>query len=247
MFRTILLLGALVCVGCAPAQHQPAAPPTVQPSLQGKYDFHAEVPGEGSVSGQSWITPRGQTYDLSRSAVGGGSATGFGLQIDHVLGAVIVPYPRRFYPALGLVIYRIEGGMLKGFRLPEIDEQRQAGREELAGSPGLNGRYEITLSENPYGQPYYQGFVEIVRHGEAYLVRWYTPGLAYRGIGVRLGDVFIAAYSQNAVPGVLAYCVGADGLVGVGARADRPTLSTQSMRRAGSPLPPAGPLRGPCP
>ncbi|HEV8392528.1 MAG TPA: hypothetical protein VGQ35_21925, partial [Dongiaceae bacterium] len=167
--------------------------------------------------------------------------------IDRVLGAALVPYPRQGYPALGLVIYQIDGGSLKGFRLPEIvlDQERNVGREELAGPPGLEGRYQITLSENPFGAPYYAGYVEIEPHGDAYRVRWYTPRLAYVGTGVRLGSTFVVAYSFNQAPGVVAYCIGPDWLVGVGANFDRETLSYQTMHRAGSPLPPWSTARPP--
>ncbi len=211
----------------------------IQPELGAEYEFKAAV-DDKSASGMALVTPSGQSYDLFRRGTDGLLATGFGLQIDGVLGAAVVPFPRRAYPGLGMVIYKIDGGSLKGFRLPEValKQERRIGREELDGPPALNGRYQITLSENPFGQPYYAGTVEIEPHGEVYRVRWYTPDLAYSGTGVRLGDVFVAAYSQRGAPGVLAYCIGPDWLIGVGALLERKTLSDQTMHRKGSPLPP---------
>lgn len=239
----VLAFVGFVGVVCASALADPVAL-KVQPELSDEYEFTA-VTADWSVSGFSNITASGESYGLFRDGSDGFLATGFGLQIDHVLGAVVAPSPRRFYPGLGMVIYKIDGGSLKGFRLPEIalDQERRIGREELSGSPALKGRYRITLSENPFGQPYYAGTVEIEPHGDAYRVRWYTPELAYVGTGVRLGDVFVAAYSQRGSPSVVAYCIGPDWLIGVGALSERETLSDQTMHRVGSPLPPWSAVR----
>jgi hypothetical protein len=241
----VAFLGA-ICAS-APADQ---ATLRMQPELGDEYEFTVSIVG-GFASGSSRITANGQSYELFRRATDGFLGTGFGLQIDRVLGAVVVPYPRRFYPALGMVIYRIDGGSLKGFRLPEaaLQQEQNVGREELAGPPGLDGRYEIVLSENPFGQPYYTGYVEIKPYGDAYRMHWYTPQLTYAGTGVKLGNVFVAAYSLNEPPpGVVAYCVGPDWLIGVGARSDRATLSYQTMHRMKSPLPPWSTVRPPtCP
>jgi hypothetical protein len=244
-FVTLKILAFVVFVGgaCTSARVDQATL-KIQPELGAEYEFTAAVDNK-TVSGLSHITANGQSYRLSRRATDGFLATGFGLQIDRVLGAAVVPSPRRFYPGLGMTIYKIDGGSLKGFRLPEVvlDQERSIGREELAGPFDLNGRYQITLSQNPFGQPYYAGTVEIEPHGDAYRVRWYTPELAYEGTGVRLGDVFVAAYSQRGAPGVVAYCIGLDRLIGVGARFERKTLSDQTMHRVGSPLPPSSAVR----
>jgi hypothetical protein len=212
---------------------------TMHPELGAEYEFAAAVDNQ-AASGMALVTANDQFYDLFRRGTDGFLATGFGLQVDGVLGAVLVPYPRRTYPGLGLVIYKIDGGSLKGFRLPEVvlKQERRVGREELEGPPTLNGRYRITLSENPFGQPYYDGTVEIAPHGEIYQVRWFTPDLAYFGTGVKLGDVFVAAYSQRGAPSVVAYCIGPDWLIGIGGLSDRKTLSDQTLHRVGSPLPP---------
>jgi hypothetical protein len=228
----------LVAAAC-PAARADRAALSLQPELAAEYEFAAAVDGK-TASGTSVISANDQSYDLFRRSSDGLLATGFGLQLEGVLGAAVVPYPRRFYPGLGMVIYQIEGGSLKGFRLPEValKQEQRIGREELAGPPGLNGRYRITLSENPFGQPYYAGTVTIEPHGEIYLVQWYTPELAYVGTGVRMGDVFVAAYAQRDTPGVVAYCIGPDWLIGVGGLFGRRTLSDQTMHRKGSPLPP---------
>lgn len=239
-FVALSILAFVVFVGgaCTSARVDQATL-MMQPELDAEYVFTAAVDNK-TASGMALITANGQSYDLFRRGTDGFLATGFGLQIDGVLGAAVVPYPRRFYPGLGMVIYKIDGGSLKGFRLPEIalKQEQRIGREELDGPHALNGRYRITLSENPFGQPYYAGTVEIEPHGEVYRMRWYTPDLAYSGTGVRLGDVFVAAYSQRGAPSVVAYCIGPDWLIGVGGLLERKTLSDQTMRRAGSPLPP---------
>jgi hypothetical protein len=242
VLQVLALVAFIGAVGASALADQ--ATLEMQPELGDDYEFAAAVDNE-SVSGSSHITASGQSYELSRRATDGFLATGFGLQIEGVLGAAVVPSPRQFYPGLGLVIYKIDGGSLKGFRLPEValDQERRIGREELAGPPELNGRYQITLSENPFRQPFYAGSVQIDPHGDAYLVRWYTPELAYVGTGVRLGDVFVAAYSQRGTPGVVAYCIGPDWLIGVGARFGRRALSDQTMHRVGSPLPPWSSVR----
>lgn len=182
-FAALRVVALVVFVGgaCTPALADEATL-KMRPELGAEYEFTAAV-DDKTVSGMALITANGQSYDLFRRGTDGFLVTGFGLQIDGVLGAAVVPYPRRFYPGLGMVIYKIDGGSLKGFRLPEValKQERRIGREELDGPHALNGRYRITLSENPFGQPYYAGTVEIEPHGEVYQVRWYTPDLTYSG------------------------------------------------------------------
>src|SRR5688500_10074917 len=50
----------------------------------------------GFAAGCSRSIANGQSYELFRRAADGFLGTGFGLGIDRVLGAVVVPYPRRF-------------------------------------------------------------------------------------------------------------------------------------------------------
>ena len=134
---SVVALQVLAFIGavCASARADQATL-TMQPELGAEYEFTAAVEDK-IASGMALITANGQSYDLFRRGTDGFLATGFGLQIEGVLGAAIVPYPRRIYPGLGMVIYKIDGGSLKGFRLPEValKQERRIGREELEGPP----------------------------------------------------------------------------------------------------------------
>jgi hypothetical protein len=250
MIRSIQFLFALFCFFAAGLPGAEAADPadiSARPELAGDYDLVVEVPGAGRVDGRGEVMLNGQVYDLFRTAPNGVYATGFGMEVDGILGAVIVPFPRDYTAKIGLVMYRIDGGFLKGYRLSERGQQRVVGLEELAGPAGLNGRYEFTLSTGE-GAPHYSGFVEIWPVGQVYRLQWFAPGPGAWGVGVKVGNLLIAAYGEKDPAGVVAYCIGPDWMVGIGGWPSRETLSNQAMVRSGKALPPPlTSLPGACP
>jgi|EndMetStandDraft_4_1072995.scaffolds.fasta_scaffold523051_2 hypothetical protein len=119
---------------------------------------------------------------------------------------------------LGVVVYSIRGGTLSGPRLMESAVGGEAGEEVLEGPPSLDGKFAIKRSVNPYGADNYSGFAQISKRGDRYRVAWYTPQLAYTGIGLRIADKLVVAFSaESTAPGVLGYCVGPGGMAGAGA------------------------------
>ena len=139
---------------------------------------------------------------------------GLGLVTGGVLGVAYGPVDAQF----GIVVYRVEGGMLDGvWTLPRYAKE-PAGREVLEGSPNLDGDYRIALGENPDGTTNYTGRVKIQRQGDVYLFAWFVPGPnpSAIGIGVRQGDVIAVAYGASLKQlGAVAYRIDADRLDGV--------------------------------
>jgi hypothetical protein len=240
MMRTIRFLCTLFIGLAAALTGAEAADPadiSANAELAGDYDFVSDVPGEGRAEGRTEVMLNGQAYDLFRTAPNGDYAVGFGMVVDGILGSVILPFPRDYAAKIGLVMYRIDGGFLRGYRLSEDGQQRVVGLEDLAGPPGLNGSYKYLLSAG--ADAMHSGFVQIDPAGEVYRMRWLEPqsGRLRLGVGVRLGDVLVAAYSETVQVGVVAYCIGPDWLAGIGAWPSRRTLSSQTMIRPGMSLP----------
>ena len=138
---------------------------------------------------------------------------GIGIRDGDVLGAAYGPSDTKF----GVVVYKISGGTLTGTWADSRDLKSELGKETLEGDPGLNGVYKITLGQNRDGMTNYGGQVRIKRNGDTYILIWPTrpPSI---GIGVRVNDMLVVAYTSNPqkMPGVVAYqATGGDALSGV--------------------------------
>ena len=64
----------------------------MQPELDAEYEFTAII-DDKTVAGMSRITANNQSYDLFRRGTDGFLVTGFGLQVDGVLGAAALSTP----------------------------------------------------------------------------------------------------------------------------------------------------------
>jgi hypothetical protein len=228
----VLLIGVL-CVGCAspqrmagtqaanstgPAASQPA--PAKLSDIAGKYRVERLLSsGSYTYDGEAYVVPRGAaTYDLYVYRYRAEGSMGVGLLSDTVFGAGYWQKTSEV-TGLGVVIYSIKGGTLSGPRLMESAIGGEAGEEILEGPADLNGKFTIKRSVNPYGADNYSGFAQISKRGDRYRVTWYTPQPAYTGIGFRIADKLVVAFSaESTAPGVLGYCVGPGGMTGAGAK-----------------------------
>ncbi len=84
-----------------------------------------------------------------------------------------------------------------------------------ASADELNGKYQAA-GTTPAGKPY-QGEVQIEQLGKLHVILWkLADGAAYKGMGIRQGDVLGAAYGQgDAKFGIVVYQVNGGTLTGV--------------------------------
>jgi hypothetical protein len=241
--RAVIMIVALLGAGCAsqhqtvsaanspPAASQPASTPTS--NITGKYRVERQLSdGSYSYTGEAFIVPRGGgAYDLYLYRYRSDGSMGFGLLVDNVLGAAYLKNTSEF-TGLGVVVYTLDGGTLRGPRMMESAVNGEAGEEELEGPADLNGKFMIKRSVNTYGADNYSGFVHISKRGDRYHVSWYTPQLAYRGIGLRIADKLVVAFSAEfTAPGILGYCVGPGGMTGAGALGSSGAQERQHLQR----------------
>ena len=198
-----------------------------EPSVAGTYRAEGKTANGMAYGGQVGIEPNGKGVRLAWVLDGGDRYRGLGLQIDNVLGSAYWADDERFNGP-GIVVYRIDGGKLHGtwltFGGPEV------GREELVGPASLEGRFEITLGQNPDGSSYH-GHVNIKRRGDTYLFHWYAPGDSYIGNGIRVGDIMVVGYAEGRAPGTVAYCIRDGNLDGVWAYGGDTRLGRETLRR----------------
>lgn len=200
------------------------------PPLAGVYHAEGKTADGAAYGGQVGIEPDGKGVRLAWVLDRGDSYQGLGLQIDNVLGGAYWAEGDRFNDP-GIVVYRIAGGKLQGTWLPYGGPEGLVGREELVGPDSLEGRFEIALGENPGGGSFYHGHVNIERHGDTFLFRWYSPRISYVGNGIRIGDIMVVGYAQGRAPGTVAYCIHEGSLVGVWAYGGDARLGRETLRR----------------
>lgn len=228
----IVVLIAMLSAGCASPQQaastQAAGSPgpaasqsasTQVSDLTGKYRVEKLLSkGSYTYSGEAYIVPRGAAaYDFYLYRYRADGSMGVGLLVDNVFGAAYWQNTSGV-TGLGVVIYSVDGGTLRGPRLMESAVNGEVGEEELEGPADLNGKFTIKRSVNPYGTDNYSGFADISKRGDRYRIAWYTPQLAYVGIGFRIADKLVVAFSaESTAPGVLGYCVAPGGMTGASA------------------------------
>ena len=221
-----------------------AAAAAADPRLAGTYDAAGKTAEGTAYSGQVRIDPKGKGFRLAWVLDSGERYRGLGLRLDGILGSAYWPDDEAFEGA-GIVVYRIDGGLLEGIWMPHGGPSDLLGEEALLGPASLDGRFDIVLGFNPGGRSQYTGHVEIERRGETYHFHWYTPVDSYLGNGIRIGNIMVVGYALGRAPGTVAYCVrGAelDGLwaYGTSSRLGREVLHPQSGTGA-RPNPAAGP------
>lgn len=223
----ILLIAIAACDSSGQATTATGTDPAGQYRITGQtvsksrtYAGELEIEQSGAAYSLAWRLDAGHTY--------GGTA----IYVDGVLGGVYWTGARPSRD-LGIVVYQINGGELTGTWIPAGAKSNSLGRENLKGSPGLDGRYEVTLGENPGGRgSKYSGHVEIARRGQTYDVRWFLPGPAYIGQGIRIGDVLAVGYSKGTAPGVIAYCMTENGGQGLWSFGDSKSLGEETISRS---------------
>jgi hypothetical protein len=203
---------------------------SAEPPLAGTYQAEGKTANGMAYGGQVGIEPNGKGVRLAWILDGGDSYRGLGLQIDNVLGSAYWADDERFNDQ-GIVVYRIDGGKLNGTWLAYGGAEGLVGHEELLGPASLEGRFEITLGENPGGESFYRGHVKIERHGDIFLFHWYAPGNSYVGNGIRIGDIMVVGYARGRPPGTVAYCIRGGNLDGVWAYGDDARLGRETLRR----------------
>lgn len=183
-------------------------------------------------AGAALVAPSGRAFALEWNLEDGGRYRGLGLQVDDVLGAVFWPQEERF-EGLGIVVYRIDGGRMQGVWMPTGGSNIPPGREDLIGSPSLEGRFDVTVGENPGGRSNYRGHVMIERRGEIYYFHWYTPTDSYVGNGVRMGNIMVVGYALGRAPGTVAYCLRGDRMDGLWSYAAETRTGRELLRPPG--------------
>ncbi len=171
-----------------------------EPPPAGTYRAEGKTASGMAYGGQVGIEPDGKGVRLAWVLDGGDSYRGVGLQINNVLGSAYWSEDERFNGP-GIVVYRIDGGKLHGTWRAYGGPEGLAGREELSGPASLEGRFEITLGENPGGGSSYHGHVNIKRRGDTFLFHWHAPRNSYVGNGIRIGDVMVVGYAHGRAPG----------------------------------------------
>lgn len=205
---------------------------------QGIYRAEGRLTDGKPYAGKVQIAREGRAVHLAWQLENGPGYLGLGLQLDEVLGAVYWPAEAKS-ASHGIVVYRIDGGRLTGSWTVSQVPGHLAGREELLGPAGLEGRFEIAIGENPGGASHYKGHVEISRMGDIFHFRWFTPKAGYVGSGIRMGDVMVVGFAAGRAPSTVAYCIQGEELDGswfVGEGPDRqmPPLGREILRKEGS-------------
>ena len=195
----------------------------------GPYNATGTAVDGTAYSADVGLDARGKAYALNWTRADGLVYRGKGLELDGVLGAVYWA-ERDGFRAPGIVVYRIDGGKLAGVWLPEHGNGQVLGREDLVGSPDLEGRFEIALGQRPDGGRY-SGHVMIERRGDIYYFHWYAPRDSFIGNGVRIGNVMVVGYALGRAPGTIAYCVTSDELSGAFAYGAETRLGHETLRR----------------
>jgi hypothetical protein len=103
----------------------------------------------------------------------------------------------------GVVVYKVDGGKLKGKWTASNLES--IGTEDLEGPPGLSGVYRITSSISPTTHKGYPGNVTINKNGDVYLVTWLLESESYSGVGILEDNLLIIGWGVGQTTGVVYY------------------------------------------
>ncbi len=144
-------------------------------------------------------------FDFTKG--GGPSWTGEGVyRTDHGDKLFYVAYgsPK----SIGLCVYEISGGNLKGTWYPWYQDgtEKNLGTENLSGAEGLNGDYKIDSAKAPATGAAYSGTVsikplEIVGASDdakPYSITWNFGTAVVKGIGIRSGNLLFVASGTGA-------------------------------------------------
>lgn len=168
-------------------------------SLSGTYTITLGLnPSKTTYKGTVDITDIAQTYKLIWKIPVSPVYGGIGIIIDNIL---CVGWSSG--GDYGVVVYKVEGGNLKGKWA--ILGSDAIGSEDLEGPAGLNGVYKIVNSFSPQKGQGYMGTVTINKNGEVYLVNWTLPSESYSGIGILEDNLLIVGWGVGHYVGVVYY------------------------------------------
>lgn len=215
----------MMLAGCAgqSTEDAPLLPSAlaIVPEYKSQIDFEDGARREGDVL----ITARGGAYTLYWEVEKRLRWGGVGVSRDHFLALATAWFPAHFAPSnsrMGVAIYHVRDGVLDGSVFEGRGSVHQRFQERLAGAPSLDGRYKVVSSDAAV-QPAY---VTITPKKGAYLFARIGISPVVAGVGMRVGDTFIVAYSDYWSPAVAVLCRAGSELVGL--RVDS-TLEIQSV------------------
>jgi hypothetical protein len=193
--------------------------------LSGEYAIlSSSQPGGGKpYTGQVGISKTAEAYTLQWAIPGMAPYGGVGIEVDNVLG---VGWGMQGQ-AYGVVVYRVQGGNLRGTWASSSTSGR-VGVEDLQGPAGLNGDYRIVRSQTPGGGTY-TGTVHIAPTGNTYALQWTLPRETYGGLGVRRGNLLVVGWGGRQGAGVVAYSKAGRKLDGVWAAPGGTQLGTEVL------------------
>jgi hypothetical protein len=155
------------------------------------------------------------TFDLSKG--GGPSWTGVGVY-KQLFGDKLFWVAYGTPKTVGLCVYEIDGGKLKGTWYPWYinGDAKNTGTEDLKGPENLDGEYTIESAKAPYTGAAYTGTVSIKPakivgaddHQAPYLVTWTIGGKQISGIGIRHRKFLFVASGTGADVNIAAYQLG---------------------------------------
>lgn len=175
-----------------------------------------EKTGKGSITvGKKLGAAYPVTFDLSEG--GGPKWAGVGVykeMFGDKLFWVAYGTPKN----IGLCVYEIDGGTLKGTWYPWYNDgtPKNMGSETLKGPDNLDGEYTIESAKAPFTGAAYTGKVVIKpanivgsdSHEAPYLVTWTINGAKVSGIGIRHEKFLFVASGAGADVNIAAYQIG---------------------------------------
>lgn len=180
-----------------------------QSSLPGRYKISDSVNlfGKPSYTGTVNITNKRGIYRLIWNIPQSPRYEGVGIVVDNIL---CVGWSES--GSYGVVVYKVEGGKLKGEWTTSKSDG--IGKEDLEGPKGLSGVYEIVSSVSPETSRGYNGRVTINQYGDIYLVTWLLESESYSGVGILEGDLLIVGWGVGQKTGVVYYKIENNTLLG---------------------------------
>lgn len=180
------------------------------------------APYRGTVS----LSRDGDTYSIAWTITSSPPYKGIAVPVGSILGV-----GWGMGAEYGVAVYRIKKGVLEG-RWVTATSGSTLGQETLAGSPDLEGSYQMT-GQTPAGDSY-RGIAKIKRAGDAFHVEYAAVDGrdAIEGVGIRDGDVLTVGWgTKGRQAGVVSYRADGDQLVGRWAAPGGSQLGTENLAK----------------
>lgn len=172
--------------------------------------------GKGSITVG---TKLGEAYPVTLDLTPGGGPTWGGVaHFDEIDGDKCLFVAYGTPKTVGLCVYEITGGTLKGKWLPWFNDgtAKNVGTENLNGPASLDGTYKITAAAAPGTGAAYTGTVTIKPativgasdSAKPYTVTWTFGATKIYGVGIRSGKYLFVASGTGADTCVAKYVIG---------------------------------------